>query len=160
LTLLRDQLLFSIIQENHAMFLSGVTICLTNHCIPSKGITPQVGRHIDADGTQRWHVDGQLHRLDGPAVIYADGLQEWYVDGQLHRLDGPAVIYADGSQEWHVDGQLHRLDGPAVIHADGSQEWWLHGKNMTDEIKSWMRSLGVACPWDDDVAAQFLLAWG
>jgi hypothetical protein len=119
------------------MFLSGLTICSTNHCIPSKGITPQVGRHI-----------------------YADGSQEWHVDGQLHRLDGPAVIHAHGSQRWHVDGQLHRLDGPAVIDADGSQEWWLHGKNMTDEIKSWMRSLGVACPWDDDVAAQFLLAWG
>ena len=39
-------------------------------------------RTVDAEGTQRWYVNDQLHRLDGPAYISADGDQEWWVNGQ------------------------------------------------------------------------------
>jgi len=48
---------------------------------------------IDPDGTQKWRVDGRLHRLAGPAVIRANGTEEWWVDGRLHRLDAPAVVH-------------------------------------------------------------------
>jgi hypothetical protein len=34
-----------------------------------------------------------------------DGVQRWYVNGQLRRFDGPAFIHTDGSQEWWVNGQ-------------------------------------------------------
>jgi hypothetical protein len=98
--------------------------------------------------------------LDGPAAIYANGSQRWYVDGQLHRLDGPAVIHADRSQEWYVDGQLHRLDGPAVIHADRSQEWYVDGKNMTNQIVAWMQKIDGTWPWDSAIQTQFQLTWG
>ena len=38
---------------------------------------------IDVDGNQRWRdVNGQLHRLDGPAIIRADGTQEWWVNNK------------------------------------------------------------------------------
>ena len=86
---------------------------------------------IYADGSQRWFLNGQLHRTDGPAEIYADGSQVWWLNRQLHRTDGPAEIYADGSQRWWLNGQRHRTDGPAVIYADGSQVWWLNGQVMT-----------------------------
>jgi len=49
---------------------------------------------IWADGTQRWYLNGKVHRTDGPAAIWADGSQFWYLNGQSHRADGPAVIYA------------------------------------------------------------------
>ena len=35
----------------------------------------------------------------------ADGTKYWYVDGELHRLDGPAVEYANGSKCWYVAGE-------------------------------------------------------
>ncbi len=35
---------------------------------------------------------------------YRDG-SEWCINGQLHRMDGPAVEYADGSREWWVNDQ-------------------------------------------------------
>jgi starvation-inducible outer membrane lipoprotein len=38
-------------------------------------------------------------------VIGADGTQEWYQNGQLHRVDGPAVIGADGARMWYIRGK-------------------------------------------------------
>ena len=100
---------------------------------------------IRTDGTQCWfrrgepssegepHLNGQLHRIDGAAVIYADGSQRWWLNGQRHRIDGAAVIWADGSQFWWLNGQRHRTDGPASIYADGSQRWWLNGEAVTQK---------------------------
>ena len=45
--------------------------------------------------TEYKNKQGELHREDGPAVIYADGKKVWYINGKLHREDGPALIYAD-----------------------------------------------------------------
>jgi len=58
-------------------------------------------------------------------TTYPDGSQRWILYDQYHRLDGPAVIWADGTQYWLKNDELHRTDGPAVIHPDGSKEWWL-----------------------------------
>ena len=60
---------------------------------------------VDKYGTQRWYQNGQLHRTDGPAVIYPDGTQEWWINGQCHREDGPALIYSNGIQEWYINGK-------------------------------------------------------
>ena len=46
------------------------------------GIKMEPEYSVDKDGTQEWWVDGQLHRLDGPARIWTDGTQEWYVRDQ------------------------------------------------------------------------------
>ena len=48
------------------------------------------------------NLNGQLHRLDGPARIYANGDQEWWVRGLLHRLDGPAVIWFDSGDVYYA----------------------------------------------------------
>ena len=114
---------------------------------------------IEKDAHRWCDVNGQRHRLDGPAVIWADGTQAWYMNGQRHRLDGPAFIWADGTQAWWVNGQRHRLDGPAVIWADGTQEWWVNGKNITREANQWMTQQRVTWPWDSNTHAQFLLTW-
>ncbi len=39
--------------------------------------------------------------------------------GELHRVDGPAVVHADGSCEWWVEGKRHSKWGRA-LGVDGS----------------------------------------
>ena len=57
------------------------------------------------DGAYRVHNSlGQLHRDDGPAMVYPDGRQCRYRNGQLHRDDGPAIVYPNGAQYWYRNG--------------------------------------------------------
>ena len=46
--------------------------------------------------------------------------------GDLHRLDGPAVVSSKGTLEWWVNGVRHRLDGPA-IELTHAKVWLIHG---------------------------------
>ena len=115
---------------------------------------------VDANGDQAWYVNGQRHRLDGPAVISAAGTQEWWVNDQRHRPDGPAIIGAAGTQEWWVNGQWHRLDGPAVIWANGDQEWCVNYQNITTQVEALMQTQAVVWPWDDQTQMQFILTFG
>jgi len=87
------------------------------------------------DGIHEYKVDGNLHREDGPAVIWPSGTQQWYLNGKLHREDGPACIWVDGSQSWYLNSKLHREDGPAFIEANGTQEWYINGKHV-DPLKN------------------------
>ena len=83
-------------------------------------------------------------------VVSPNGYKRWYLNGQLHRVGGPAVERADGTKEWYLNGQLHRTDGPAVEYANGYKAWWLNGeklnpeevaKNLTPEQKLFIRYL-------------------
>ena len=57
---------------------------------------------IGKNGSRRYYnADGQLHRMEGPAVEWEGG-RRWYQNGQLHRTDGPAVERSDGSVEWYI----------------------------------------------------------
>ena len=61
---------------------------------------------IDKWGTKQWYnKKGQLHRTDGPAVVYADGTKQWWQNDERHRTDGPAVVYADGTEIWFINGE-------------------------------------------------------
>ena len=55
---------------------------------------------INIFGTKRWYYNGELHRVDGPAIEYVGGSKEWYQDGKRHREDGPAVEWSNGKKEW------------------------------------------------------------
>jgi hypothetical protein len=61
-------------------------------------------------------VDGNklLHSEDGPAVIWASGDTEYFVNGEYHRLDGPAIDYKN-LKIWYCEGIRHRTDGAAWI---------------------------------------------
>jgi hypothetical protein len=86
--------------------------------------------HINEEGSQFWYKNGMLHRTDGPAIECGDSDDnEWYLDGELHREDGPAKIDY-GVEEWYKKGELHREDGPAKIYTDneGRCEWYLNGR--------------------------------
>ena len=51
--------------------------------------------------------NGDLHRDNGPAIVYPDGTQYWYRNGQLHRDNGPAEVYPNGTQFWYRNGIYH-----------------------------------------------------
>lgn len=76
---------------------------------------------------------GNLHRLDGPALLWTDGSEHWFENGVLHRIGGPAIDRNDGFQQWYVNGKMHRLDGPAHIPSPGrlNKEWYINGDKIT-----------------------------
>ena len=44
-------------------------------------------------------------------VISERTVKEWYVNGELHRLDGPAIeYYYDDDKYWHISGIWVRND--------------------------------------------------
>lgn len=93
---------------------------------------------VHSDGTIKWYQNGNLHRLDGPAVEYEEGheehgYKEWYQNGNLHRLDGPAIEWPSGSSEWYCHGNLHRLDGPAIEYVSGIKSWYIEDEEYTEE---------------------------
>jgi hypothetical protein len=85
------------------------------------------------DNRVEYHLNGKLHRTDGPACEYANGTKYWYIDGKRHRTDGPAIEWSDGGKEWYVKGKLHRTDGPAIECANGGKYWHIEGKEYTEE---------------------------
>lgn len=87
-----------------------------------------VEKTYDNSGTIRWRENGELHREDGPAIVYPDGLRIWYRHGKRHRVDGPAFDDPRGRKEWWVDGEHHRDGAPATIAGDGTEVWYSHGK--------------------------------
>ena len=88
---------------------------------------------VDNVGSLRYYnVQGQLHRVHGPAFEYPNRIRAWYQNGQRHRVDGPAVEYADGHREWWQHGRLHRLDGPAVEYPNGRRDWFINGNELTE----------------------------
>jgi hypothetical protein len=86
------------------------------------------GLIIDAYGDKAWYLNGELHRVVGPAFERVNGNKEWYLNGELHREDGPAREYTDGSKFWYLNGERHRVDGPACEFANGTKKWCLNNK--------------------------------
>ena len=82
-------------------------------------------KKVLSDGTVYWETEmGQLHRTDGPAVIYPNGSNLWYYNGKRHRTDGPAIECTGGHNEWWYHDKRHRTDGPAVELSSGEFCWW------------------------------------
>ena len=65
-------------------------------------------------------------------VDVENGLERWYLNGERHRDDGPAVEWADGGFEWYVNGECHREDGPAIEYPDGNGSWWINGYSLSE----------------------------
>jgi hypothetical protein len=83
---------------------------------------------IDVNGIKRWYnQNGQLHRLNGPAVEYTDGSKEFYQNDQRHRQDGPAFEDIYGFKIWYQNDRYHRPDGPAIKYSNGDKSWYLNG---------------------------------
>lgn len=93
---------------------------------------PKGYTHVwDSEGNQIWlDLNGNKHRLDGPAVVTPEGRLEWWSHGKRFREGGePNVVTSEGIQEWWGEDGFHRVDDlPARIYPDGTQEWWSDGK--------------------------------
>lgn len=101
---------------------------------------------VDDEGTKYWLVNGELHRIDGPAVEWACGGKEWCVEGVHHRIEGPAIYFEGRWEEWYINGELHRTDGPARWSEHGVKEWWLYGRQRSyDEWKDICYPFSIAC---------------
>jgi hypothetical protein len=111
--------------------------------------------------------NGELHRVDGPAVERPNGYRAWWLNGELHRVDGPAIEYADGTRAWYLNGEPHRVDGPAIEYADGTRAWWVDGnlhrtdgpavakelKEKNSEIEQLREALRFYAEWGIDAPA-------
>jgi hypothetical protein len=86
---------------------------------------------VDNTGAKIWRVDGDIHRTDGPAIVFADGSKNWCQHNKLHRTDGPAIENADGTKAWLLDDDYHRTDGPAIEYTSGSMSWYLRGDSLS-----------------------------
>lgn len=84
------------------------------------GYRVRVGR----SGTMYWNLNHELHRKDGPSVVY-------------HAGDLSEEEEFRGGIEWYFNGKLHREDGPAIeypLKSNSSyKEWHLNGKELTEE---------------------------
>jgi hypothetical protein len=46
---------------------------------------------------------GHLHCIDGPAIEFSNGIKQWWINGNIHRLDGPAFI-TPAYDVWYING--------------------------------------------------------
>jgi hypothetical protein len=91
------------------------------------------------NGDKHWFLNGELHRVDGPAIENANGTKRWYLNDKRHRVDGPAVEYANGDKYWYLNGELHRVDGPGIEYVNGDKHWYLNGEEITH--KQWLAEI-------------------
>ena len=69
-----------------------------------------------------------------PYEIHNEMSSAWYLNGNLHREDGPAIIWADGTKIWYKNGLRHREDGPAVDTVYGNQQWFINGEEYSKSL--------------------------
>ena len=84
---------------------------------------------VTSHGNKHWRLNGNHHRVDGPAIEWVDGSKFWWLNGEVHRVDGPACEYANGDKHWWLNDKRHRVDGPAIEYANGTKDWWLNNKH-------------------------------
>jgi antitoxin component YwqK of YwqJK toxin-antitoxin module len=94
---------------------------------------------------ERYYLNGELHRENGPALIHYDEngnkyRQAYYISGNPHREDY-IRYYENGNiidKSYYLNGKRHREDGPAFIryHENGNvlyEHYYLNGKVLTKE---------------------------
>jgi hypothetical protein len=76
-----------------------------------------------------FNAAGEIHREDGPAIVWGNGVEWWCQHSKLHREDGPALTSTD-TIKWYKNDELHRIGGPAIEKSCDSEEalsYYLNG---------------------------------
>jgi hypothetical protein len=94
---------------------------------------------IEIGATKSWFKNDKLHRENGPAKISED-IERYFIEGQLHRIGGPAVIDYENILKqkiiysvWYRHSKIHRLNAPARIFNENSykaKEYWLFNSHI------------------------------
>lgn len=109
-------------------------------CLPP---SPYCTLQVEPPRTHVWrNAAGDFHRVDadgnqdGPAIIYDDGNLLWCVNGENHRLDGPAWVSPSGDQSWYLDDHYMSKEewaqDPRVI---------AYHSQTQEEAESWLKNL-------------------
>jgi hypothetical protein len=89
---------------------------------------------------KHYYCNGQLHRIDGPAVEGFDKLtnliffkidntsKQDYSYSNRHRENGQDIESISMDRYWYLNGLRHRSDGPAIESLNGDKEWYLNGQ--------------------------------
>ena len=65
---------------------------------------------------------GELHREDGPALVWDSGCKWYYKNGVRWKIEGDRYNFY-----YDKDNEYHREDGPAIEYNDGFKVWSLNG---------------------------------
>ena len=86
------------------------------------------------NGREEYIVNGDYHRIGGPAIVDDNAYNKWYIRGELHsQNDEPCSSYPDGRKEWRYFGKLHRSkDKPALITSNGDEYYFNQGQIHRD----------------------------
>ena len=60
-------------------------------------------------------------------VEYPDGDKHWFLNGNRHRIDGPAIEYSNGDKSWYFN------TGPKCKYSKGSLNWHLNNLPITED---------------------------
>lgn len=94
--------------------------------------------------SESWHLDGQLHRTDGPALIeYVSYVViPRMVPHKPSYMCKPMVVWWPKLMKYYHHGTMHRLNGPAVVEYDSrsmshtnrtlKREWFMNGARHRD----------------------------
>jgi hypothetical protein len=80
------------------------------------------------DDRVEWYLNGYLHYVE-----WHNGTKTYHLDGKMHREDGPAYDGIGGEKKWYKNGLLHRENGPAITTPDGLERYYLLGVQMKKE---------------------------
>ena len=47
---------------------------------------------------------------DEQGITYEDGDKYWHLNGKLHRTDGPACEYSNGHKSWYLNGKYYSAE--------------------------------------------------
>ena len=69
---------------------------------------------------------------NGEYFIEINGKSKFYfnLEGNLHRIGKPAVLYYDGTKQWMENGKRHRLDGFAQV-SNFYKDFWINDNRYT-----------------------------
>lgn len=70
------------------------------------------------------------------------------------------LIEASISKAFRDDNwNLHLLNGPAIIYKSNEIEWWIHGREVTYEVVSWLRTNKISLPFSEEEQMLFDLTF-
>jgi|ERR1700691_1381388 len=93
-------------------------------------------------------------------VEYPNGTLRYYLNGKYHREDGPASIGYNDTISYYINGECHREDGPASIDSDGKVRYFINGKEITKEVKDWIKDNNIPEVWNNSHKLLFKLTFG